>query len=48
MTFLRNNWAACVLILAAVLFLVLGVWRGETEIVLRKAVNICMECIGLG
>ncbi len=25
-----------------------GVSRGETGIVLRKAVRICMECIGLG
>ncbi|MEG2119168.1 MAG: CD1871A family CXXC motif-containing protein [Pseudoflavonifractor sp.] len=23
-------------------------WRGEGETVFRKAVNICMECIGLG
>nr|WP_051643072.1 CD1871A family CXXC motif-containing protein [Agathobaculum desmolans] len=37
-----------VLLAAAALFLVLGVMRGEQEIVFRKAVNICMECIGLG
>ena len=39
---------ALVLLAAAVLCLALGVWRGETETVFRKAVNICMECIGLG
>ena len=39
--------ALALLVLAAV-FLAIGVWRGETEVVLRKAVNICMECIGLG
>ena len=27
---------------------VLGVWRGEAETVLQKAVMICMECIGIG
>ena len=25
-----------------------GVYRGEVSIVLNKAINICMECIGLG
>ena len=46
--FFRNNRAAVGVALLAVLFLAIGVWRGEMEVVLRKAVNICMECIGLG
>ncbi len=25
-----------------------GVWRGEVQVVLAKAIRICMECIGLG
>ena len=25
-----------------------GVFRGEVAIVLNKAINICIECIGLG
>lgn len=48
MSFLRRNRAAVALLAAAVLCLALGVWRVETETVFRKAVNICMECIGLG
>ena len=28
--------------------IVVGVLREEVELVLTKAVNICMECIGLG
>ena len=27
---------------------VLGICRGEVAVVLAKAINICMECIGLG
>ena len=48
MSFLRNNRAALAAIALAAAFLAIGVWRGEAEVVLRKSVNICMECIGLG
>lgn len=48
MTFLRRNRAAVLLLLLALAFLVIGIWRGEADTVFRKAVNICMECIGLG
>lgn len=33
---------------AAFAMIAYGVGRGETEIVLNKAINICFECIGLG
>lgn len=48
MSFFRRNRAAVMTLAVAVLFLVQGVLREETQIVFRKAVNICMECIGLG
>lgn len=48
MEFLRRNRTAMLTLAVGVLFLALGVLRGETQIVFRKAVNICMECIGLG
>lgn len=39
-----------VLVLAAVgvLMMAFGIYRGEMMVVLTKAVNICMECIGIG
>lgn len=33
---------------AAMAFMALGMYRGETAEVFTKAVNICFECIGLG
>ncbi|MDE5699043.1 MAG: hypothetical protein K2I96_16830 [Lachnospiraceae bacterium] len=41
-------FARIIIAVTACGFLVYGTARGEVEIVLNKAVNICLECIGLG
>ena len=43
-----KNIIAVSIIAVGVAFLCLGIYRGETAVVLRKAVNICLECIGIG
>lgn len=43
----RDAIAAALAVLGAV-FVGIGIALGENEIVLRKAINICLECIGLG
>lgn len=40
--------AACLLAVLAALLITLGALRGESKVVMNKAVNICLECIGLG
>lgn len=47
-------WLRCFkksgLFLAAVgvLMMGFGIYRGEMSVVLEKAINICLECIGIG
>jgi hypothetical protein len=36
------------LLLLGILFLVIGVMRGEAFLVLTKAIRVCLECIGIG
>ncbi len=36
------------LVLASVAMMAYGVNRGEMQVVLNKAIRICMECIGIG
>ena len=48
MTERQKNAAAAALVLLALGSLALGILRGEDTVVWRKAVNLCMECIGLG
>lgn len=38
----------CVLILASVAFIILGITNGGMKSTLGKAVQICLECIGIG
>lgn len=48
MSFIKRNKAAFILIAVSVILISLGVWREEYMTVLKKAVNICLECIGIG
>ena len=37
-----------VLLGISIVFIALGIFREEHQVVLKKAINICLECIGLG
>lgn len=44
----QKSAAAVAVLAAGAVFIVVGVLRGEAADVLRKAANICLECIGIG
>lgn len=32
----------------SIVFILLGVYSGEPEVIYSKAIRICLECIGIG
>ncbi len=46
--FLSKIKPGCIFLIAGLAAIAFGVLRGEVSMVFHKAVNICLECIGLG
>lgn len=44
----NNKIIPLLLVGIGVVFIALGVYRGEVALVFTKAVRICLECIGIG
>ena len=36
------------LLAAGLVFVLVGIYRGEAATVLSKAIKLCMECVGIG
>lgn len=46
---MQKKWLAqSAVLIVGVLILCFGIWRGEADTVLSKAVRLCMECVGIG
>ncbi|MBE6782556.1 MAG: thioredoxin [Ruminococcaceae bacterium] len=48
MTERKKNLIAFSIAFVGIAFMAVGFYRGEAEDVLRKAIVICLECIGVG
>lgn len=44
----RSRIGGVLLLAAGLVMMAAGVLRGEAAIVLRKAIHLCLECIGIG
>lgn len=44
----RSPTAGICIAIIGFLMMSFGIYRGEMAIVLEKAINICLECIGIG
>ncbi len=43
-----NNIIRVIIIITAVVCIFAGIQRGEVGEIMRKAVKVCLECIGIG
>lgn len=43
----KKRIAQLLLLLCALAFIAIGVTRGEAQLILKKAIRVCLECVGL-
>lgn len=44
----RKNAARMMLLATGTIMMCFGAMRGEAELVLGKAIRLCLECVGIG
>jgi len=43
-----TNILSFVILISGVVLMIIGIFRGEPEDIMRKAIVVCLECIGIG
>ncbi len=44
----KHKWVRLLMVVVSILLLAAGLWRDEAAFVMRRAISICLECIGIG
>ena len=44
----KTNWITAIVLVISFAMIGFGIARGEPNVVLTKAINICLQCIGIG
>lgn len=45
---LSSPWCGAGTAIMGLAMMIFGIYRGEMAVVFKKAVSICLECIGIG
>lgn len=46
---IKNSvWVSAAVLVLGICFIVTGIMRNEVDTMFEKAINICLECIGIG
>ena len=45
---MKKSYIRIAVLVLSVALIILGVYRGETAEVIKKAIMICLQCIGIG
>lgn len=45
---LTRDKLRCGILLLSIAFIITGLCQGEVRTIFNKAINICLECIGIG
>lgn len=44
----KNDILRCIVLLTGTAMICIGIYLGEPQQILQKAVKLCLECIGIG